>query len=745
MTGPIPLPEAAVAFTQRGWHVFPLWAGTKGQNADGTPAQYLANGYKDASNDTGIVQDWWRRWPDANIGLSLAASGLVAIDIDSYKTECAWEVASTDRDVPATFTQVSARGGRHLLFRAPSERRFAGKLCAGVDIKRNGYILLAPSTFGGRPYRIIDDRQPALAPDWLPSNTSRPTSSANSAGPKPKAASPAEVREFLDWVDPDCGYGDWIEVLQALHENFDGGEAGLALAEEWSQKGVKFVPGEVAQKWRGFRAGSGVTIATLAHHARQGGADLAAIARRHGKMSAALPPSSASALVPSPDADSLDLSQDALALALGRHAFDDDARYVASQELWYLWNGTVWQADDRLRVMTLARDFLREVAARAGKRADDPAGAATRRKLDHLRSHATVSAVATLARANPASAARASDFDRDILLLGTPTGTVDLRDGRLRPPRREQMITRQTTVGPAQVGAVPKRWLAFLHEIMNGDADLVAFLQRAAGYGLTGSTNEHKLLFLHGSGRNGKSVFLNTLLNIWGSYGRRVPAAAFLSGKVERHPTDLASLRGARLAVASELARGKSWDEAVLKDLTGGDRMAARFMRQNFFEFDPQLTLMIAGNIQPSFRGVDVAIRSRVVLVPFTVTIPPDRQDRGLEAKLRAEGPEILRWCIEGALAWQQGGLRVPASLVRASEEYFDDEDIVGQFLRSETRDDPDGFASNVELGVRFNAWAGFQNLDPWTQRSVVKELKARGYSDARRSAARGLSGLRLK
>lgn len=320
---------------------------------------------------------------------------------------------------------------------------------------------------------------------------------------------------------------------------------------------------------------------------------------------------------------------------------------------------------------------------------------------------------------------------------------MDLRSGTLRPARREDLLSKLTACAPAH--GTPARWLEFLREVFNGDDELIAFMQRAAGYALTGETCEHKLLFLYGTGRNGKSVFLDVLTHIWSDYARRVPAAAFLHSQGERHPTDIASLQGARLAVGSELPKGKTWDEATIKDLTGGDKMAARFMRQDFFEFDPQLTLMIAGNNMPSFRGVDEAIRARVVLVPFTVTIPPERRDRHLADKLKAEAPQILQWAIEGALEWQRRGLDVPASVAKASAEYFDAEDIVGLFLGDETEPVVGAFTAAGDLHQRFGQWAQDQGLTPWTQHTLVKELRGRGFTDAKSNGRRGLKGLRLR
>ena len=461
-----------------------------------------------------------------------------------------------------------------------------------------------------------------------------------------------------------------------------------------------------------------------------------------------------------PDAlpDGLDLSQDALALDMGVTGWDRDALHVALWGKWLFWQPTHWGRDDNLSHMTKCRGYLRsraaDVTAWAEKKAFQLAQEGDDAKAEKLKGWAkaeaktlrhknTVAAVVDLARSNPASVANAKDFDADHLLLGTPGGTVDLRTGTMRPARRGDMITKQTTVAPEP--GKPTLWLRFLSEIFDGDADLIAFMQRAAGYALTGETREHKLLFLYGTGRNGKSVFLNTLFDIWGDYSRRAAAETFLNSHGEKHSTGLAGLNGARLVAGSELPKGKTWDESVIKDLTGGDVMTARLMRGDFFDFDPQLTLMIAGNNMPSFKGVDEAIRARVVLVPFTVTIPAEKRDQHLAAKLKAEAGQILQWAIDGAVAWQARGLDVTASVAAASASYFDDEDILGQFLADETRAEPLGFVTTTELHQRFTQWCGQQGLNAWTMMTLQKEVKGRGYQNKRMTRGAGFIGIVLK
>jgi putative DNA primase/helicase len=357
----------------------------------------------------------------------------------------------------------------------------------------------------------------------------------------------------------------------------------------------------------------------------------------------------------------------------------------------------------------------------------------------------TITAIENLARSNSASAVNPEDFDLDPLLLGTPGGTVDLRTGKLRPAAREDLITKLTAYSPAEAGTVPERWLNFLNRIFAGDQELIDFMQLAAAYALTGLTTEHKFLFLYGRGRNGKSVFLNTLSKIWGKYSWHAPADLFLASQSQQHPTGLAGLRSARLVVGSEIPKGKTWDEAKLKDLTGGDRLSARYMHGNFFTFDPQLTLMIAGNDKPKLAGVDTAIRSRMVLVPFNVRIPDIEIDPSLQEKLMSEAPAILRWAIEGVLQWQLHGLNVPASVRAASEEYLNEEDLLKNFLDEKTSNGPKFRVGATEIYECFEAWCRVEGVPILSRKDFIREMASHSHVHCRSSSFNVYRGLGLR
>ena len=316
---------------------------------------------------------------------------------------------------------------------------------------------------------------------------------------------------------------------------------------------------------------------------------------------------------------------------------------------------------------------------------------------------AFAAAVERFAAADPVFARHSGDFDRDPWLLATPGGTVDLRTGAMRPADPGDMLTRCTAVTPAERADCP-RWLRFLNDATQGDAELIAYLQRFAGYSLTGTTTEHVLMFCYGTGKNGKSTFVNALQHVFGDYAVVAPAETFAASHHDRHPTELAMLRGARLVVASETEEGRAWAEARVKSLTGGDPITARFMRKDFFTFVPTFKLLIVGNHKPVLRNVDEAMRRRIHIVPFTHK--PPQPDPNLGEALRAEGPGILRWAIDGCLAWQRHGLAPPQVVHAATEEYLADQDAFSAWAAERLIYGPDLSERPGTLLVDFNQWA---------------------------------------
>jgi putative DNA primase/helicase len=426
-------------------------------------------------------------------------------------------------------------------------------------------------------------------------------------------------------------------------------------------------------------------------------------------------------------------SEDALALRFSE-LYADDLRYVARWAQWLRWDGTRWAEDTTLNVYDLARAICREASAECG---ENEKATATR-----LASKSTRAAVESLAQADRRHAATVEQWDTDPWLLNTPTGTCDLRTGELRPHRHEEYITKITASAPS--GECPL-WLKFLDRVTGGDAELQAFLQRTIGYCLTGTTREHALFFLYGTGANGKSVFLSTISTLLADYAKTAPASTFTASAIEQHPADLASLRGARLVTAIETEDGSRWAESRIKSLTGGDRIAARFMRCNFFEYTPEFKLMIAGNHKPSLRSIDEAIRRRLHLIPFEVTIPEEERDLQLAEKLRAEFSGILQWAIQGCLAWQQDGIKPPACVRAATAAYMASEDHIGQWLDDRCVVDRRCWSPSAALFSDYQNWCQSSGERERSKKRFGAELETRGFEPERTRTARGFRGIGLR
>jgi putative DNA primase/helicase len=416
---------------------------------------------------------------------------------------------------------------------------------------------------------------------------------------------------------------------------------------------------------------------------------------------------------PAPETDFI--TDDDLALRFS-DAYAEDLRYVPKWGKWLRYVPPCWEEDDILKVWDRSREICRAAANES-----DPKDAG------RLRAKTTIAAVEQLARCDSRHATTVDVWDTNTWLFNTPAGTVDLRTANTRDHAASDYITKTSTVGPSGSCSL---WLEFLDRVTASDTGLTSYLQRVAGYCLTGSTVEHALFFLYGTGANGKSTFTKTLLGIWGDYGRTAPSETFMESKQERHPCDLAMLRGARLVVASEVESNARWAESRIKDLTGGDQISARFMRQDYFEYTPQFKLLICGNHKPSLRSIDEAIRRRMNLVPFTVTIPEGERDQKLGERLKAEYRGILNWAIEGCFSWQQQGLNPPDVVRNATEQYLSAEDIIAQWLDECCLVSSQAGSSRASvLYGSYKSWAEAGNEHVLSQRRFGQKLQDKGFN----------------
>lgn len=457
--------------------------------------------------------------------------------------------------------------------------------------------------------------------------------------------------------------------------------------------------------------------------------DLAAILKRVGD--------------PMEGADGLVLVEDEIAFRFTASTLlpgRDRWAYCAQHGRWYRYDSPTWREDSTLALFDQVRVFIREHAQAALDSLEGPAQSAARRDAKSVRTARVVAGVERLLRADREHAVQASQLDADPMLLATPAGVVDLESGTLRPGSPDDYLTKQTRVAPG--GECPT-WLRFLDDVTDGDGELVDYLQRVAGYCLTGLTTEHALLFLWGTGANGKSTFLRVLLYVLGDYAVTAPAETFLEAHGDRHPTELAMLSGPRLVVAQEIDDGRQWALSRIKTLTGGDPIRARFMRGDFFEFQPVFKLVLAANHRPGLRNVDEAMRRRLRLVPFTVTIPPERRDPLLFDALIAEAEGVLSWAIEGCLAWQREGLNAPPGVLTATDDYLDAEDSFASWLSERTARGP-GDAGSADLYADYSKWAEGMGERPVSHKRFTRALEDHGIRRSRERGGTRFHGIRL-
>lgn len=433
-----------------------------------------------------------------------------------------------------------------------------------------------------------------------------------------------------------------------------------------------------------------------------------------------------------------------------------DLRYCWGRG-WHRWDGRRWAADARGFVFELAAETVRSIlgevsnaqrmAAEAGAERPPTAESKARQKhwteraqrlLHHARSSEgapRLKAMVDLARSQPPIAAAVEDLDRDPWLLNVENGTLDLRTVKLKPHDPDDLITK---LSPSiyRPDAKAPRWAAFLAEILP-DVGVRSFLQRFIGYSLTGLVRDHVIVVFFGCGSNGKTTLIETVLTVLGDYGSPVFSGLLQVPRGgDGHPTELADLLGLRLATVSELPDGCRLDEARAKNLSGGDRLRARFMRNDFFSFRPSHKIVLSTNYRPRIAGTDEGLWRRIRLVPFDVQIPEGKRDTGLPEKLRDEASGILAWAVEGCLEWQRVGLSAPAAVLSATGQYRAAEDSIGRFVAEACDLCADAETTAKDLRARYESWAEDSGESVYGPRKLAEHLRVLGCQD--RKGGRG-------
>lgn len=423
------------------------------------------------------------------------------------------------------------------------------------------------------------------------------------------------------------------------------------------------------------------------------------------------------------------------------HYHKDKLRYLVKRNKWIAWDGMRWSMEGGdLRALLLAKETVRSMATEPALISSAESDAAIFKFIAKSSSASARAAMVKLAAAEPGMTISTDELDANPWTINMPGGLVDLRTGEVRPAVPSDFVTK--IAAAARRGAhaqgracgswreLAPTWARFLEDVTCGDAEFEGYLQRAVGYTLTGSTQEHCLFFLHGvgnsgNGANGKSTFLDTIMLAMGEYARVGSSDLLLAKRDGVHPTDRASIAGARMVVCPEVDEGRTWDESLVKQLTGDARISARGMREDFWDYTPTYKFWVTGNHKPVVRGTDHGIWRRIRLLPFLAVFRPG--DKTMLSRLGAELDGVMAWAIEGAREWSSTGLGEPARVRGATEAYRESQDVVGQFLAEYTVRDEAGRVKRSDMRRAYEHWCEANGCKPVGAKRLIADLEARG------------------
>ena len=621
---------AALNYAARGFQVFPLIPDGKTpllSKEDG------GNGHLDATTDPDQIRALFNK--PANIGLR-PDSNVVVLDFDVRNGQPGLKTLADliSKGLPADTLHASTpSGGWHYLYTLPEGVTIANtsKVQPGTDTRTiDGYIAVEPSKTKDGCYQWADPTAEILpAPQWLIDLLPK----KEKAKQKKSFSSPEKI--------PAGGRNDTLFKLTCslIQKGLDPLTIRAAILQENKLKCTPPLPDSeidliltAAERYRNETPERQETLTDLGNAER--------LIRHHG----------------------------------------DKIRYVNEYKKWIGWNDSRWSFDLPSGIHPLAHKLAKTDMVQEALTL--PTDKQNKLILHSIKSQSAGAINAMIEVASKLSGVpiRVSSLDSNRYLLNTLNGTIDLKIGLHRAANREDYITKQAPV-EYDADATCPLWDSFLHRIMAGNESLIAFLRRAVGYSLTGDTGEQCFFFLHGHGANGKSTFLNTVCALLGDYAMQAPAEILMANDNRGPKNDVARLNGPRFVATSETEDTQKFAESAIKQLTGQDTIAARFLYCETFEFKPQFKIWLAANHLPIVKGVDEAIWRRIHLVPFGVTIPAEERDKHLEAKLIKELPGILNWALAGCKEWQRDGLQPPAEVQAAVQGYRNDMDQFGQWI----------------------------------------------------------------
>lgn len=420
--------------------------------------------------------------------------------------------------------------------------------------------------------------------------------------------------------------------------------------------------------------------------------------------------------------------------------FSEKVRFHSEANRFLIYDGKSWAIDKSNQVLTLARQSVDQINTDARAASNDVERATLARFWARSSNVERVKALLTFAK--PLLVINSEKLDSDPMLLNCMNGTLNLKTGNLRPHDPLDFITKLVRHDYEPSAKCPT-FDSFITRILD-TPELRTFVQRAVGYSLTGTQREQVLLVCHGDGDNGKSTLFNTLLKLLGDYAQAVPPELLLSESRGTATPEVTRLKGNRLAVLTETKQGSVINESRVKRLTGGDKLSARTLYQEYIDFDPTHTIWLLTNYKPEIRGQDHAIWRRLKLIPFSVKITEAEKDRELTEKLQKELPGILSWAVRGCLDWLSNGLGEPPAVLEATQDYREEMDQVQEFLTECCQFDP---SYEVPFPLLFNGykkWCESLSYPIGSSKAFGSSLQRKGFVKRRSNPSAKYLGLQL-
>jgi len=660
------------------------------------------HGYKDASSDKGVINTWWDKHPDANIGIPTGkVNNLVVVDVDVKNGAGGMDSLKQLQDKYGQFdtkTVHTPSGGLHYYFSYPDGVdiiKNRTNMKPGIDIRADGGYVVAPGSSIDGNYYEFEDKDKEIS------------------------ELPEKLLEMLT-----------SNVRKKITDSISWGETPMQSFEQGSRNHDVF---RMASKLRGDDIPYEVATDQILIRARNCNPPLSEDEALRCLKSAY------SLYKPNPK-NPTDVGNAKRLVEL----FGEDIRYIYEFKKWIQWDGSRWLFDETGYIFRLAKETAKSISQEAANEVDEDR---RRNLMNHaLRSEnkKQLDSMIDVAKTEEGITVSQSVLDQDEYLLGVLNGIVNLNTGGLIDNCKDHMLTKQAGVNFDSNAKCPM-WLKFINEITDDDQELANYLKKIVGYSLTGDTSEQILFFLYGHGANGKSVFVNIIQDLLRDYSMQTPVSTIMTRGNDSINNDVARLKGSRFVATTETEEGSRFNESEVKLITGGDTIAARFLRQEFFQFRPQFTLWISGNHKP-VTGDGYGIWRRLILIPFSVQFSEEKQDKHLTSKLRSELSGILNWAIEGCLEWQDEGLITPKVILNATKEYKTEMDRIKSWMLDCCTKDakPESSTRVSDIYQSYKNWAKSNGEWPMNQRILNTKLVERGYQKRRGSSGVVFNGIEL-